>query len=381
MRIGIDIRSLQNDSQNRGIGAYTRCLIKSLLSANGQNEYVFFAFKNKPLPEFLKEEIFRNVEILQVIPQVKYIRILSAHIIFPYIIAKERLDIFHSLENMVPVFSQTKKLITVHDFIYNDYKVYNKENGLYKNIYFYLRDKTLKYADKIIAVSEYTKKKVMELMGIKKERIEVIYEAASEIFRPIDNSELFLKVREKYHLKSDFILYVGALLQHKNIDGLIRVFEQVSLKDVNLVIVGPKVKDNMRYLKSINTLMEQLRIKDRVYILGYIPQEDLLALYNMAKIFISLSFYEGFGLPVLEAMSCGKPVIASQNTSMQELVGSNGILVDPYNIEEIIIAIENLLSDEKLRILLSKKGLQRSGEFSWDKTARETLSLYEDLLK
>jgi len=381
MRIGIDIISLQNNSQNRGIGTFTRCLIKSILTIDRENEYVFFVFGNRPLPPLVKEELFKDIRIRKVIPLRKRFSWLSGQFLFPLAIKEEKVDIFHSPEYILPAFSKCKKIITIHDFINSDYKIYRKRSNFIRKTYFYLKNETLKRADKIIAVSEYTKKKIMEFLGIEEERIKVIYEAADEIFIPLNDNALFSKLRNKYGIERDFLLFPGVIDHHKNIDGLIRAFSQARFKDIGLVLAGAK-SDDVRYFRFIKALIERLGIKDRVYILGYIPPgEDLVGLYNMAKIVISVSFYEGFGLPILEAMACGRPVIASGNTSMREIVGSCGVLVDPHNNEEIASAIDNLLSDENLRKLLSKRGLARAKEFSWEKTAKETLSLYENLLE
>jgi glycosyltransferase involved in cell wall biosynthesis len=382
MRIGIDIRSLQNDSQNRGIGMYTRCLVKNLLSIDRENEYIFFVFRNKTIPEILKEEPFSRARIKRVDYARKNFFWCAEQILLPIVALRERLDIYHSPEYMVPVLAKCKKVITVHDFIYREYKEYVKRISSFKRlkqkILFYLRDnKTLKFADTIIADSIHTKEKVMELIGAEEERIKVIYLAADEAFRPKNDEELFSVLKKKYNIYNEFLLYVGAIDCHKNIEGLIRAFAGVKFKETDIVLAG--AENDVQYLKSIIKLIKELRLKNRVHILGYVSQEDIVGLYNMAKVVISVSFYEGFGLPIVEAMACGRPVIASGNTSMAETVDSSGMLVDPYNTEEITQAIDKLLSDEELRRVLSEKGLRRSREFSWKRTAEETLSLYKYL--
>ncbi len=378
MRIGIDIRSLQNDSQSRGIGTYTRCLLKSILSMDHENEYVFFAFRNQPLPDVLKDGVFRKVRVHKVTSRRKRFVWLSGQAFFPSAISRERLDVFHSPEYIVPVFSKAKKVITVHDFINSDFALYRKRSVALRRGYFYLKDKTLRYADGIIAISEYTKKKIMEFTGIKETKIKVIYEAAEDIFSHCKDSEKLAQLRAKYNIKKDFLLYVGALDYHKNIDGLIRAFGKVKFKDLALVMIG--VKNDPRYFIFINGLIEKLRLSGSVYILGYIPKEDLAGFYNLAKAVISVSFYEGFGLPIIEGMSCGKPVIVSGNTSMREIAEGCGILVDPHNQEEISGAIDRLLNDDALATDLSSKAYQRSREFTWEKTALQTLSLYHELI-
>lgn len=377
MRIGIDIRSLQNDSRNRGIGTYSRCLIKNLVSIDKENEYVFFVFNNSRLPAFLNETEFKNAKIRIVHATKRWLVWVSSQAIFPYFAGKERLDIFHAIDCIVAAFFPRKEIITVFDFINSDYDFYRQRSNFLRKIYFYFRDLTLKRADKIIAISEYTKQKIIELAGIKEDKIKLIHLAADEVFRPQNDNALFLRLRKKYKIDGDFLLFVGAFMHHKNIHGLIKAFNQIRLKDMGLVLVN--VTNDIEYLRHIKKLISDLKLENKIYILGCIPQEELAGIYNMAQVVISVSFYEGFGLPILEAMSCGKPVIAADNTSMKEVVDSNGILVDPYNSEEITEAIDNLLSDGELRKNLSEKSLRRSQEFTWHKAAEETLSLYRIL--
>jgi len=377
MRIGIDIRSLQNDSKNRGIGTYTRCLTKNILSKGPDNDYVFFAFKDMPLSPLLKNGVFKDIKIRKVNHRRLPFVSLSGQALFPYAIKQENLDIFHSPEHMLPVFSGCRKVITVHDFNGTECRMYRERQNLLSKSYYYLRYKSAGCADKIIAVSEYTKKKIAQFVGVKEEKIKVIYEAAQECFKPLDDKGLFIGLRNKYNIDGDFLFYTGAIAPHKNIDLLIRAFSRSGFKELALVLAG--VDNNKEYVASIKARILELKLQERVHILGYVPPEDLAGLYNMAKIVISVSLYEGFGLPILEAMACAKPVIASGNTSMREIVGEAGILVDPYSIEEVSEAINNLLSDEELRNALAVKGLQRSREFSWEKAAKETLSLYAEL--
>lgn len=379
MRIGIDIRSLQNDSRNRGIGTYARYLVKNILSLDKDNEYIFFAFANRPLPPILSDYNLRKVKIKRVTSLRKRFVWLTGQALLPQAIAKEKLDIFHSLEHIVAVFSQAKKVITVHDFINREFEVYKKRNDWLRKLYFYLIDETMKRADKIVAISEYTKRKIVELLKVEDDKIKVIYEAADKIFHPLSDQKYFSALRVKYNIHRDFLLYVGAIDHHKNIDGLIKAFSRIKFKDINLVLVG--VECDVKYTKLIHKLIQDNRLSDKVCILGHIPQEDLVGLYNMAQAVISVSFYEGFGLPVLEAMACARAVIASGNTSMKEIINDAGILVDPYNNEEITYAIDKLLGNPGLRNDLSQKALKRSLDFSWEKAAKDTIAVYGGLGK
>jgi glycosyltransferase involved in cell wall biosynthesis len=378
MRIGIDLRSLQNDSQFRGIGTYTRCLVKSLLSLDKKNEYIFFAFKNRPIPDLLLEDAFKHTKVHRICSQRKRFVWLLSQLTFPYVIARHRLDIFHSPEYIIPAFSHSKRIITVHDFIHSDYKRYRRKNKFIRNAYLALRNETIKCAHRVIAVSEYTKNKIIELIGIKQEKIKVIYEAANEVFRPIEDHYLLSAIKTKYNIQDNCVLYVGTFDHHKNIDNLLRAFSLVNDKRVNLVIAGT-ITDKENFI-TISKLIAQLGLGQRVNIVGHVPQDELAGFYNISKMVISVSVYEGFGLPILEAMACGKPVIVAKNTSMKEIVGSCGILVDPYNTNEIASAIDRLLAQEELSAILEEKALSRAKEFSWEKAARQTLSLYEELV-
>ena len=270
-----------------------------------------------------------------------------------------------------------KKVITVHDFINREYDFYRQKSVWLRKAYLRVKDFTLAYADRIIAVSEYTKSRIKEITGIKDERIKVIYEAAEADYAPKSDEKLFSALRKKYKVDKEFLLYVGAIDHHKNIEGLLRAFSRIKTKDAALVMIG--VKNDPGYFDSIINLIERLGLKHRVYVLGYIPQEDLAGFYNMAKGVVCLSFCEGFGLPVLEAMACARPVIASGNTSMAEIVGDCGILINPYNLEEITAAMDKVLGDESFRNSLAEKGFIRSKEFSWEKAARQMMGVWREL--
>jgi glycosyltransferase involved in cell wall biosynthesis len=377
MRIGIDIRSLQNDSRDRGIGTYSRCLIKALLSSDKKNEYVFFTFNNQPLPDILKEAPFRHVKVRGVTARRKRFVWVTGQARFPFATAKEKLDIFHSLEYIVAVFSRSRKVITVHDFINKEFEAYKRRNGILRKTYFYLIDRTLERADKIIAVSEYTKQKIISSLKVKEDKVKVVYQGVDEGFRPLADKLCAEQVLKKYNIHNDFFLYVGVIDYHKNIDGLIRAFSRMKSKEAQLVLAG--TKNDLKYLAHVEGLISKLNLKLRVHLLGFVPKDDLVILNNAAKAAVSVSFYEGFGLPVLEAMSCAKAVIASGNTSMREIVRDAGILVDPYNTEEITHAMDRLLSDNQLNAALAAKCYKRSKQFSWDKAASETLGVYKEL--
>ena len=235
----------------------------------------------------------------------------------------------------------------------------------------------LKRSDKIIAVSYSTKQDLMNYFKISDNKIKVIYEAADQIFQPL-SSEKVQHFKDKYDLNYQYILYVGTLEPRKNIPLIIKAFYILNKEGFQhkLVIAGKK---GWKY-KTIYQLIDKLNLQKEVIFIGFIPDNDLPALYNAANLFVYPSLYEGFGLPPLEAMSCGCPVITSNISSLPEVVGDAGIMIDPYSVDELYEAMHKVLINEIVRKDMIKKGLERSQMFSWTKTAEETLKIYKEAL-
>ena len=232
--------------------------------------------------------------------------------------------------------------------------------------------------DKIIAISENTKNDLINLYRIAPERIKVIYVAADEVYRPMENPERTAHIRQKYTLPDRFILFVGVIEPRKNIVRLIKAYNQIKGKiQQKLIIVGKK---GWLYEDVFKTV-DRLSLNQDVNFLGYVPKEDLAFLYTACDLFIYPSLYEGFGLPPLEAMACGAPVISSNTSSLPEVVGDAGILVTPTSTEELSAAMYKVLTDENLRNEMKLKGLERAKLFSWKKTAQETIKIYEEIYK
>ncbi|TRU86736.1 MAG: glycosyltransferase family 1 protein [Microcystis novacekii Mn_MB_F_20050700_S1] len=238
--------------------------------------------------------------------------------------------------------------------------------------------------DWVTCISEYTRQEFCEYTGMSLERAFVTPLAADEQFYPVDNPEEIQLTRQRYNLpEGDYFLCLASHLEpRKNIPFLIRSFiqlinEQPNL-DINLVLIG-----SLRHKRpELITLMEELKAyQNRVIFTGYVPDEDLSALYSGAKAFIFPSLQEGFGLPILEAMQCGTPVISSNATSLPEVAGEAAILINPYDKDELSQAMLNLLSDEKLRNELTQKGIERAKQFSWSKCAQETVEIYKKIAK
>ena len=367
MRIGIDARLVHY--RQAGISQYTLRLLQGLARIEGEDEFVVL-------------QNFRGRE-----PYIEHERFLrspcytpSHHRLEAYLLALELLplglDVFHSPDFIPPRKLRYKCVITVHDlnFLMYPHFLTSESARYYGQI-----DQAVRRADRIIAVSESTRRDIVRLMGTPESKISVIYEGANPIFRRLDNKEeLRESLRRKYGIDGDFILFVSTLEPRKNIPTLVRAFRQLLDDyhlDVRLVLVG---REGWGFDEVFNTI-EELKLEDRVLCLGRVPTADLVWLYNTAKAFAFPSFYEGFGLPPLEAMACGTPVVVSNVSSLPEVVGDAGLLIDPQEVDELTVALWRLMSDDDLREDLIEKGLRRASTFSYEKMARETLALYHRL--
>jgi glycosyltransferase involved in cell wall biosynthesis len=300
------------------------------------------------------------------------------HLYLNYYINHKKLDldIIHSPENasLFINLKNKKKITTIYDIM----AFYFPEVSGFITRYRYkiLLPRTLKTSDKIIVISHNTKKDLMNRFKIPENKIKVIYLAANENYKPLNENEI-IKIKQKYNLNYSFILYVGGLAPNKNVERLIKAYYKLKKLDIKhkLIITGVK---RYRY-KSIFETIEKLNLQKDVIFTGYVPDEDLPALYNAADLFVYPSLYEGFGLPPLEAMACGTPVITSNTSSLPEVVGDAGIMVNPYDVDELANKMYEVLTNEGLRKELSKKGLERAKLFSWKKCAEEHLKVYEEV--
>ena len=239
-----------------------------------------------------------------------------------------------------------------------------------------LLPRTIKSADKIIAISHHTKNDIIQHFKIPEDKIKVIHLAANKNYKPLQGDKIN-KIKQKYDLNCPFILYVGGLAPNKNVKRLIQAFYKLKKQGINhkLILTGVK---RWKY-KSIFETIEKLNLQKDVIFTGYVPDEDLPALYNAADLFVYPSLYEGFGLPPLEAMACGTPVITSNTSSLPEVVGDAGIMVNPYDVDELANKMYEVLTNDGLGEELSKKGLERAKLFSWKKCAEEHLKVYEEV--
>lgn len=354
MKIGIDVQTTLG--QKTGFGFYVDNLVKHLKKYNHANTYKLY--KPNSQSDFNAPKRFQWDQF-----------------IFPNMAKKDKVDILHQPCFSAPVFYRGKVVVTIHDLIAikfgQDIPFYSRQ--------FFGKWMPFSYrcADRIIAISEHTKKDIIKMLKIPKEKITVIYEAADEACKYVSDQKLVEKVKEKYGINGDYLIHIGTINPRKNLEFLIKVFSKVVDKspDIKLVITGKKGW----YYEGLFTLVEDLGLKNKVIFTGYIEDSEKPILYTGAKIFLFPSLYEGFGLPILESMACHTPVISSNTSSLPELIGNAGILLDPKDEAGWVAEIKRLLVNEKLRRDLIVRSEIQLKKFSWDKCAKETIKVYENL--
>ena len=283
-------------------------------------------------------------------------------------------DVYHE-PNFVPMdFPASKIVTTVHDLSFMLYPQWHpKERVEFMEKNFASR---VELSDVILTVSEYGKREVEKYVGVPGDKIKVVYNAVDERFRPLSKASVTTYLRAKRY-PEDYVLFVGAVEPRKNLETLIGAFGDIerSFGNLHLIIVGPK---GWLY-ESVFKKVEELGLTNKVHFTGFVADEELIYLYNGAQVFVYPSFYEGFGIPVLEAMACKIPVIVSNTSSLPELVGDAGMLVDPHSQEGFAEAMRKVLGDKDEAERLSEKGYLRSANFSWEKSAKALMDIFKGL--
>lgn len=301
------------------------------------------------------------------------------HGLLPYLAQKHRLDIIHDPVAMTPMLfgaARARIVSTVHDIIPISYP--GSSSRLDEWVYRYWLPFKLPQVDAVITVSKYSRGDIVKHLRVKPERVRVIYYGVRAHFRPIPADEADAYLLKRYQIDYPYVLYVGNLTKRKNIELALRGFAGVADRypDLRFVLAGPSVFKQT----PVGAIAASLGIAERVVLTGSAGDADLPPLYSRARAFLFPSFYEGFGLPVIEAMACGTPVIASTAASLPEVAADAGVLVDPHSDAEMTASLDRVLSDESLRADLREKGFRRAAQFTWAETARQTIELYRDVL-
>jgi glycosyltransferase involved in cell wall biosynthesis len=382
LKVGIDYTSAVH--QGAGIGRLTRDIVRALAEIDRENEYTLLV-QGQEIAHPPRVPDARNVasgipndnvrEVRTWIDERWWNRIWHRlHLPVPVEWAVGPVDLFHSPDfTLPPVRRGTRTMVTVHDLSFlrlpecfeptlRDYLTANVPRAVRR-------------ADWVLADSESTRRDLVELIGASEDCITVIYPGVEPRFDRIADTATLERVRRRYGLPDRFILSLGTVQPRKNYVGLIKAFADLDHRDVSLVIVGGK---GWLY-EEIFASVQELNVQDRVIFAGFVDDADLPEIYNLAEIFCLPSLYEGFGIPPLEAMACGTPVITADNSSLPEVVGNAGILVDARDQDALGDALDQLLADPARRRTLTERGIAQAAQFTWPKAAQRLLATYRQL--
>jgi glycosyltransferase involved in cell wall biosynthesis len=372
LHIAMDARRIRDF----GIGTYIRSLVHALSNIDRENRYTLISGAGDVrtlagLPENFKAAVYSRSD-----------NGLFDHVAFPMFLHGIAPDLVHIPLNRVPLALMRPYVVTVHDMANLLFE--EGKSGVRMQLRRYRFRRGLVRARRVIAVSEATKRDVQNMLGVRPERIRRVYNAPDPQFyaRGEHSLEEHKRILERYQIQHPFLLYAGNVRRHKNIPKLVEAFAVVRgqladhpvYKDLRLVLIG----DTLSQQPAIRQAVMKSRVEPLVRFLGFVPFETLRCFYESAAAFVFPSRYEGFGLPPLEAMACGTPVVTSNISSLPEVVGDAAVLVNPENVFDISRGIQEALLDEALRAELILRGREQAARFSWERTAREVLEIYRE---
>jgi glycosyltransferase involved in cell wall biosynthesis len=369
-RIGLDARKLTHF----GIGSYVR----NLLEAVGRNpESAAYRFRVY-VPSADREAVPPLPEHFEIVAEESPGYSLSELTRFAWRLMRDRLDLFHATHYVVPPLYRTRAVVTIHDIIHVLYPQFlpNRAALLYARV---MIGRALRRADRIITVSFNSKRDLVDYFGISPARIDVVYNGVAKRFREDVTSEEKERVATKYGLPRPYLLFLGGEKPHKNVRNVLRAFAQASRESAlphALVLAGPMPANKSR----VEALIQGLDLSTRVFRPGIVPEEDLPGLFGGSEALLYPTLYEGFGLPVVEAMACGVPVLTSSTSALQEIAGGYALLVDPMDVSAIAKGIAEIATNAQRRAELVALGRRRAADFSWDRAAAQTLKVYAEAL-
>jgi glycosyltransferase involved in cell wall biosynthesis len=366
VRIGIDVRKLHDF----GIGTYIRNLLRQLARLDRETEFVLLCrIEDKPALDSLGENFRPVSESAGNYSFAEQLRI-------PLALRRERVTLFHAPHYVLPPLVPCRSIVTIHDCIHLMFPQYlpNRLAFGYARASMGLASRR---ATRVLTVSESSKRDIIKFFGTAPEKIDVIYNAYDERFGLEPRAEDVERVRERYQLQDEFVLYAGNVKPHKNLERLIEAFHLVRQGglDLKLVLIG----DEISKYAALRRAVHRYQLHKYVRFLGYLPEETLAVMYRLAGVFVFPSLYEGFGLPPLEAMASGTPVVTSNVSSLPEVAGDAAVLVDPYDPRAIADGIRRVVTDRGLHDELRRKGLARAHQFSWETSVRRVREIYHQV--
>jgi glycosyltransferase involved in cell wall biosynthesis len=375
MKIGIDARMYS--SAFTGIGRYVAELIAGLAQQDEQNEYVLFMRPEQAANFRLPARNFRVVAVTASHYS------LAEQTSFLAALWRERLDLMHFTHFNTPLLYTGRTVVTIHDLTLHRYGGRKLVSPLHRLAYHAVLRRAVSHAERILTVSRHTAHDLVSLLGTPSAKITTVYNGVGPEFRPTKNRKtLQAKLARKYKLTGDFLLYTGVWREHKNLPGLLRAVALLRSKygwQGQLVITG---RDDPLYGPELKALIQTLGLTNTIRFVGLVPERDLIALYQTARVFVFPSFYEGFGLPLLEAMACGTVVACSRTSSLPEVAGRGGaVFFDPAQPSDMARQIHRAWSDAVLRRRLATQGIRRAQQFRWETLASETLAAYRKAVK
>ena len=385
MRIGIDARFLTHP-QLGGFKTYTENLIAALAAVDQDNQY--FLYLDREPDQYTKMPDTSNFTYRVVPALIPFLGMMwREQFRLPRQAARDKLDLFHAPCLSAPLIIGCPTVVTIHDVIWHSPKKFSGNNSKPFSIrramqdwyYRIVPNLSVKKAQAIITVSESSKHDIVQLLGVPSEKICVTYEAASDKFREISDDKEIASIYLKHDLASDFILALGSADPRKNIHTLLEAYALLpaSLQEhYQLVIVW----SHGFLANHIDKEIHAAGLSNRVKVLEWIPNKDLVLLYNAAALFVFPSRYEGFGLPLLEAMACGTPIVAANNSSIPEITDNAALLTEAGDAHALAETISLVLKDESLRTDLMVKGFKRAAFFSWDRCALQTIDAYKEAI-
>jgi glycosyltransferase involved in cell wall biosynthesis len=361
--------------KHAGLGRYAGEIARAL--AQYKSQLALSLFYNREgeaeLPDYLRHVPYRTVKMGNKPWRMRLL--LSQMIHWPMDKVFGAVDIFHATNHLLAHFGRARTVYTLHDLIFLRYPEYHLP---YNRWYLtFSMPRYLRAADVVVTPSEWTKRDAIHYYGLPESKIKVIYEAPAPTFQPVTDVASLNYIRQKYHLPENFILHVGTIEPRKNLIRLLEAFQLVlaDWPNLKLVLIGKKGWLYESFFQRLQTL----GLQECVIFPGFVDEADLPAFYQLAEIFVFPSLYEGFGLPPLEAMACGAPVISSNSSSLPEVVGNAGLLIDPTDTTALSQALNRVLTDSELRVDLGRRGLVQAQKFSWQKAVDELEEVYQSL--